>query len=246
MKIVYDFGWVVVAGIVVMWMGALLLSDDTTVPVIRRCSEKGLPPTLVDVLSRLPERDALAAKAGDGCPITHAHEATHFVNSRCSNARERGFYLLDGVAWRLPIPANTKLAHVAEAIPKAQRGRTYNTYLIEAQGDWNDIALYPLDEAIAYTHGCLTRHELGWPQRQETDRFAIELLVYSMYAVQEVCRREPDSYPKDELRDLLELMVARARMVIKGWDDQPLAAALDGVGDGLLAQVEGEPDADNR
>jgi hypothetical protein len=238
MKVAYDFGWVIVASIVILWMGSLLLSDDVQVPVVRRCSDKNLPPTLMDVVSRLPESDAAAARAGDGCPITWAHEATHFINSRCSTPKERGFYLLDGVAWRLPIPKQTKLAHVAEAVPKKYRGKTYKTYLIEAQEWWQDIAVYPLDEADAYTNGCITRSELQWDRRQETDRFCIELLVYSRFAVDEICKRESDEYPKEELRDLLELLVARARLVIEDFDGQPYAAALDGIGDGLLAQLE--------
>jgi hypothetical protein len=244
MNTLYDFGWAVVASIVILWMGSLLLSDDVQVPAVRRCSDQTMTPTLKDVLSRLPEHEAAAAKAGDGCPITHAHEATHFVNSRSSTATERGYYLLDGTAWRVQIPKATKLAHVADAIPPKYRGKTYRTYLIDAQQWWQDIAIYPLDEAVAYTHGCITRNELGWERRAETDAFCVELLVYSKYAVDEVCRREGDGYPKGELRDLLELLVARARMVIRDFDAQPYADALDGVGTALLAQLEGEPNGE--
>jgi hypothetical protein len=234
----YDAGWLVVVLVMLAWWGALLISDDVQVPVVRRCSDRTLPPTLKDVLSRLPEHEAVAAKAGETCPITHAHEATHFVNSRASTAKERGFYLLDGIAWRVPIPKRTKLMHVAEAVPPKYRGKTYQTYLIDAQQWWQDIAIYPLDEAVAYENGCLTRNELGMATRQETERFAVELLVYSKYAVDEVCRREGDDYSKGELRDLLELLVARARMVIKDFDKQPYADALDGVGVALLAEME--------
>jgi hypothetical protein len=238
MNTLYDFGWAVVAGIVVLWMGSLLISDDVHMPVVRRCSDKTLPPTLNDVLSRLPEQDALAARAGDGCPITWAHEGTHFTNSRASNARERGFYLLDGTAWRVPIPRVTKLVHVAEAIPKEHRGKVYKTYLQDSIADWNDIALYPLDECVAYQTGSIVRNELGWSKRQETDRFGLELLLYSKYAVAEVCRREPDDYPKQELLDFYELLVARARMVVKDFDEQPFAAAFGTDGKALLAEME--------
>ena len=234
----YDAGWLVIVLIVVAWWGALLISDDVHVPKVRECVTKTMPPTLKDVLSRLPEHEATAAKAGDGCPITHAHEASHFVNSRSSTAKERGFYLLDGIAWRVPIPKLTRLSHVAASIPTQYRGKTYQTYLVDAQRDWEAIAIYPLDEAVAYTHGCLTRRELGWEKRQETDRFCIELLVYSKYAVDEVCRREGDDYAKGELRDLLDLLVARARMVIEDFDKQPYADALNGIGVALLAEME--------
>jgi hypothetical protein len=232
-----DIGWVFLLFVVVAWIGGLLIGDDVDAPAIRKCADKTLPPALVDVLSRLPAADAEAARAGDGCLITWAHEATHFVNSRHSDGKQRGFYLLDGVAWKVPLPRNTRLAHVADAIPAKHRGKTYKTYLIEAQRDWQDIAIYPLDEAVAYTSGCITRRELGWERRQETDRFCIELLVYSKYAVDEVCRREGSEYPKDDLRALLELMVARARLAIEDFDKQPYADALAGIGESLLAEV---------
>jgi hypothetical protein len=235
-----EIGWVGLGVGIVAWMAALLVSDDVTVPVVRACAQKTLPPTLKDVLSRLPENDAAAARAGDGCPITWGHEATHFLNSRSSSTRERGFYLLDGAAWKVPIPSRTKLAHVADAIPKEHRGKTYETYLIEAQRWWQDVAIYPLDELVAYQTGSIVRNELEWDRRQETDRFGIELLLYSQYAVEEVCRREGDDYPKQELRDLYELLAARARMVIKDFDDQPFANAIGDHGKALLAEVEAD------
>jgi hypothetical protein len=236
-----DIGWVFLLFVVVAWIGGLLIGDDVDAPAIRKCADKTLPPALTDILSRLPAADAEHARAGDGCLITWAHEGTHFVNSRHSNGKQRGFYLLDGVAWQVPIPRRTKLAHVADAIPAKHRGKTYKTYLIEAQRDWQDVAIYPLDEAAAYTAGCITRRELGWDRRQETDRFCIELLVYSKYAVEQVCRREDDSYPKEELRALYDLLVARARLAIENFEAQPFADALGEDGRELLTQAE-EPD----
>ena len=229
--------WAALGLWMVLWIATLLVSEDKFLPVVRKCSDRTLTPTLRDVLSRLPETDAVAAKAGDGCPITHCHEATHFCNSRSSNGKTRGYYLLDGVSWTVPIPPTTKLAHVAEAIPAKHRGKTYKTYLLDSQQWWQDCAIYPLDEAVAYTHGCLTRKELGWTQRQETERFCVELLVYSRYAVDEVCRRETDEYPKQELRDLLDLLVARARMVIVGMDALPYADALGDIGRSLAEEA---------
>ena len=82
----YNMGWLLVVGIVFAWWGALLLSDDVSVPVVRNCADKTMPPTLRDILSRLPEHEAKAARAGDGCLITWAHEATHFLNSRSSTS----------------------------------------------------------------------------------------------------------------------------------------------------------------
>ena len=86
----------------------------------------------------------------------------------------------------------------------------------------------------ATTRGC---EWCGWTQRQETERFCVELLVYSRYAVDEVCRRETDEYPKQELRDLLDLLVARARMVIVGMDALPYADALGDIGRSLAEEA---------
>lgn len=219
-----DLGWVVLLLVVVAWIGGLLIGDDAYVPPIRRCEYRDMPPALVDVLSRLPESDAKAANH-DGDLITWAHEGTHFLNSRLSKPGTRGFYMLDGLAWYLPVPKNTRLAHVAEAVPKEYRGKTYRTYLIDAQRDWGDIALYPFDEAIAYWHGAVVRHERGQQDRQETERFGVELLVYCKYVVQEVERRDP-TYPIEELRDFYNLLVARARMICPSFDSQPYAVAL--------------------
>jgi hypothetical protein len=183
------------------------------------------PETLADVLSRLPEADAKAAYV-DSCRITYTHEAVHFLNSRLSNARERAFYLGDGDYLVLPIPKRAKLLHAAEAVPEKYRGKTYKTYLVDAQEWWQDIPLYTADEAVAYWAGAMARREMGQASRQETERFGVELLVYTRYAFQEIERREPTTYPKAALRDLLDLLVARARIICPEFDQQPYARAL--------------------
>ena len=231
-----------VVAICAVWIGSLLIGDDVHVPRVRRCADRELSATMADVLSRLPADEAAAARVADGCPITHVHEGTHFLNSRLSTARTRGFYLLDGFAWTLPIPANTKLLHVAEAVPKKYRGKTYTTYLVDAQKWWQDVAIYPLDEAVAYWHGAIVRREHGMVQRQETERFGVELLVYSKYAIEEIARRDPD-YPIAELRDLFELLVARARMICREFDKQPYAEALGDAGMDLIARIDDEEQA---
>jgi hypothetical protein len=196
-------------------------------PVRNCCSE--YPETLRDILQHLPPADAMRAREDDDL-ITWAHEGHHFVNSRLSNPRMRGFYLLDSYSWRFPIPQRAKLIHVAEAVPKEHRGHVYRTYLLDAQKDWNDIALYPFDEALAYWTGAMVRQEIERPDRQETERYGVELLVYSMFATQEICRREPDDYPKQELQEFLDMLVARGRLICVEFDEQPHAEALGNLG----------------
>jgi len=188
------------------------------------------PETLRDVLSLLPPEDIRAAAGPDGCKVTLAHEATHFVNSKLSKPGVRGFYLGDADVWTFPIPSQTKLAHVAEAIPRELRGKTYKTYLIDAQQWWQDCPLYPFDEAVAYWAGAKTRIELGLANRQETERFGVELLVYSQHALDQIKRREPASYPHAELDEFLDVLVARARIICREFDRQPYAESLSGRG----------------
>lgn len=209
---------------VIVVLLAFAAQAQEVVPPMRTVSVQ--PETLADILSRLPAADAEAAKVADGCRITHAHEAVHFLNSRLSTARARAFYLQDGDYLMLPIPKRAKLLHAAEAVPEKYRGKTYKTYLVDAQEWWQDIPLYPADEAVAYWAGAMVRRELGQANRQETERFGVELLVYTMYSFKEIERREPDSYPKFALRDLLDLLVARARIICPEFDAQPYASAL--------------------
>lgn len=195
--------------------------------------DRQLPDTLRDVLSRLPEKDAADAKF-DECPITWCHEATHFVNSRLSGTKHRAFYTLDGEAWRVPLTSKTTLEHVAAAIPERMRGRTFKTYLVDSRRDWGSYPLYLLDELSAYQHGAMTRHELNWTKRRETEEFMGELAVYSAYMVDEVCRRESDEYPKEELVEFYGVLLERCRCIADDFDSLPI------VKDCQLLQVEAD------
>jgi hypothetical protein len=176
-----------------------------------------LPETLRDVLARLPEKDASDARF-DECPITWTHEATHFVHSRLSDARHRAFYTLEGEAWRVPLTSKTTLDHVAAAIPEKMRGRTFKTYLVDSRKDWGSYPLYLFDEMIAYQHGAMVRHELNWSKRRETEEFMGELAVYSAYAVDEICRREGDEYPTDQLVEFYAVLLERCRYIAEDFD----------------------------
>ena len=230
-----------VAALLFVWAVDLraVPAEYSTVTPIRHVDDT-LPPTLRDLARHLPPVDLMRARAGDDM-ITWAHESHHFVNSRLSNARVRGFYLLDNSVWRFPNPTVTRLKDVAEAIPEELRGQVYKTYLIDSQRDWNNIPIYMFDEALAYWTGAMVRQEIGRADRQETERFGVELTVYAMYAVKEMCRLEGDDYPKQELMDFLDLVVARARVICPEFDNQPHAKALALLGRGVeVADAEAE------
>jgi hypothetical protein len=197
--------------------GEILFVEATPIREI----DGGMPETLRDVLARLPEKDAAEARF-DECPITWAHEASHFVNSRLSGTKHRAFYTLEGEAWRVPLTQKTTLEHVAASIPESMRGRTFKTYLVDSRKDWGSYPLYLFDELVAYQHGAMVRHELNWSKRRETEEFMGELAVYSAYMVDEVCRREGDEYPVGQLVEFYEVLLERCRYIAEDFDSLPI------------------------
>jgi hypothetical protein len=227
----------VIGIVVILWFSAIVYGEEMPIaPPVRQCCEQ-MPPTLADILRRLPDADARTARHDDD-PITWGHEGHHFLHSRLSTAGTRAFYVLDGYAYRFPIPKQTRLTHVMAAVPEHRRGKVFATYLVNSREWWDDCALYPFDEALAYWSGAMIRQEIGNPKRQETERYAVELTVYSLYAVQEIVRREPDTYPKEELLDFLDLVVARGRLICPEFDQQPHADALANYGHELIKIAE--------
>jgi len=190
-----------------------------------------LPETLRDVLAHLPERDAAGARDRTSPEdfVTWAHEATHFMNSRLSTTKVRGFYTLYSEGWQVPLTKKTTLAHVAVAIPERLRGRTYKTYLIDSRRDWDAFPLYLMDEWLAYQHGSMCRHEMGWTKRRETEEFMAELAIYSSHMVEVVARHEPE-YPIEELREFRDFMLERSRLIATNFDALPLVAECDLIG----------------
>jgi len=227
--------------IITLWIAGVVVASGEEMPnarPVRKCCEH-MPPTLADILRRLPESEARRARFDDD-QITWGHEAHHFLNSRLSHSGHRAFYVLDGVAWKFPIPKSTRLTHVANAIPAERRGRVYKTYLVDSRQWWDDCALYPLDESLAYWSGTMIRQEAGVASRQETERYAVELTMYSLYAVQEIVRREKDDYPKEALLEFFDLVVARGRLISPEFDKQPYADSLDNYGRELIRLAEAE------
>ncbi len=81
-------------------------------------------------------------------------------------------------AYLLKEPATT-LRKTAAIIPKSLRGRTYNTYCIRAQREWNKQPSYLFDEWVAYTNGSIARRTLGIQNRCETTQYMLEMAIYS-------------------------------------------------------------------
>jgi hypothetical protein len=182
-----------------------------------------LPETLRDVLAHLPEHDAAGARDRNSPEdfVTWCHEASHFMNSRLSTTKARGFYTLYSEGWQVPLTKKTTLAQVAVAIPERLRGRTYKTYLIDSRRDWDEFPLYLMDEWLAYQHGSMCRHEMGWTKRRETEEFMAELAIYSVYMVEVVARNEPE-YPIEELREFRDFLLSRSRQIASDFDSLPL------------------------
>lgn len=236
-----DDAVLVMAIFVVMILAGVLAAGEHEMPIaqpVRQCCEQ-MPPTLADILRRLPEAEARSARFDEDM-ITWGHEGHHFLHSRLSGPGFRAFYVLDGYAWKFPIPKNTRLTHVMAAVPESRRGRVYKTYLVDSRQWWDDCSLYPFDEALAYWSGAMIRQEIGQRQRQETERYAVELTVYSLYALQEIVKREPATYPKEELMEFFDLMVARGRLICPEFDKQPHADALVNYGHELLRIAEAD------
>ena len=119
--------------------------------------------------------------------ITVAHEGLHMLDARISRPGWRGFYLGNGVGFRLRIPP----ARISR-VRFPERGRVYRTYVVEAQR-WHDKDIgYLGEEALAYLVGAKTRRDLGWEKRGETVTFGRELTGYYRCAVESLREQAPD------------------------------------------------------
>ena len=128
--------------------------------------------------------------------VTWAHEGTHFINANIRNSHKdftkvNGFYCLGDRGCVIYEPRTT-IRSFAGIIPEGLRGPSYNLYLVQQTGGWNDRPLYLFDEWVAYTNGSEVGRELnhqGW---------YFELLqahnfnVYCMYLAMHVKKVCPD------------------------------------------------------
>lgn len=193
-----------------MW-GAVMLAVAMEVPVLWEPAET-MPPTLRDLVSRLPED----CPAWEPCPITWGHEASHFLATG-RRPGWHGIYMLRGEREYIPVPP-LLTAQVFAQIPEDRRGTIYRIYLIQA-GDsyWQANSLMILDEWVAYLRGCQIRKELGLERRQETVRYCALMAGYAvvLYRMSQSC----DGYDHEALRDFCREILAQCRETIPEWDE---------------------------
>jgi len=173
-------------------------------PLKKDCPPKRIP-VLQDLYCRVSNPDYFADANDPSDLVTHVHELTHGVSNRlhASTARH-GIYLLDGKGIVLYHPKVT-IAQVAAAVPKEERGKIFDLYLVKQQKDWNDSPIYLLDEANSYIHGGIAQKQLNWgDKRKETFTFAWEMLRYCDYMVQVVEKRDPEYRDLDTLKKFIQ------------------------------------------
>jgi hypothetical protein len=130
---------------------------------------------------------------GSDDKVTDAHEVTHGINSRIRNEHrvKNGYYCLEDRAFLIPTNPDFTLRELAEAIPKDERGRSFDLYLVKQQRYWNDDPLYPLDELVAYAMGAKAGYELELLERANYSRQnSWEMYLYCLVAREMARERE--------------------------------------------------------
>lgn len=134
-------------------------------PKLRNISDNSLGTILGDIDSHMPAGHVYR----DSSKMTWAHETTHGINSNIRNknvnaSKVNGFYCLEDRACVI-IEPKTTIRAVAPLVPSVLRGPSYNLYMVQQAGGWNERPLYIFDEWIAYTNGSLCGREMkvsGW------------------------------------------------------------------------------------
>lgn len=134
----------------------------------------------------------------DGDLVTSGHECTHAIHARIRNSLHvaNGVYLLKGKAFTIgkcPI----KLNQLAAAVPQNKRGRVYQLYLVSQQRDWNDDALYILDELCAYTNGCIVGLDKNLEYRTIDSFNRVKEMYGYAEVLQGMCRKSNFKEQKD-------------------------------------------------
>jgi hypothetical protein len=113
--------------------------------------------------------------------VTWGHETTHGINSHIRNSQHNkpAFFHPPNIVILLDSPKIT-IADVAKVVPQSLRGSRYNTYLIQAQKDWNSYPLYIFDEWTAYVNGSLVGLE---HQEKAVTDVMVGPLEFSYYAL---------------------------------------------------------------
>ena len=154
--------------------------------------------------------------------ITVCHESTHMLDASLSKPGYQGIYLGSGHGIRLKIP-NVRLDQID--VPPHERGRVWDTYMIESRQWWSENVLYTLLEANGYLNGSKVRAEKGWTNRSETIRYGIELTSYYARAIEAV-EKYDETYDTAALNEILHLLVAQWEVIAPDFKDWPLAYTL--------------------
>lgn len=170
----------------------------------------GFPAALRDAAGRLPPD----SDAREPDLITWTHEATHFL---CRGRPGfHGIYVGNGLRWYVPTPPITTAA-VFAAIPPAERGSIYETYLRQGQTEyWQAQPLMILDEWNAYLSGAIARREMAALNRAETTLHCATMANYA--AVMYRMAKEHKAYPIRELQTFCLWQLDRCREAIPDWD----------------------------
>lgn len=187
----------------------------TNWPKVR--SVNNLGKVLSDIDSHMPAGHIYR----DSNKVTWAHETTHGINSNIRNSvrdgrRVNGFYVLEDRAAVIEEPRTT-IRRVASRVPQDLRGPSFNLYLVQQAGSWNDTPLYLFDEWTAYTNGSECGRELnasGWYYELLQ---AHNFNVYCMYLAMEVKETCPD-YDDKQFKAYIMWNVERTFRLAKAYD----------------------------
>ena len=147
----------------------------TTFTPVRAVRDLG--PVLTDVESHLPQGHPYA---NPGDIVNWVHEGSHGIASELRQVYGyAAFYVLNDRAVRITEPAIT-LSQVAREVPASLRGFNYRLYFVQQLADWNEHPTYPFDEWTAYTNGAEARLRRNIPDRDDTVRFCMEFMPYSI------------------------------------------------------------------
>ena len=157
---------------------------------------------------------------------TNVHETIHGINSSLSNTRRgyRAFYIGYGKAVWIKEP-KIKMVDIIEYIPNSVKGYRFKTYFISQIKSWNDVALYPMDEWVAYLGGAecaVNDYENNISIETNTDAVSgsLEFSIYCVALAMSV--REKDNKYWNEYKNFhnaIRLLLNRSESVFfKGKD----------------------------
>ena len=215
--------------VLLLLLPSVCMADDWELPVVHPTKERQTQSeTLTDIVSHLSDADYKNVQFDQHGHrvdlITVGHEGLHFLNAAIREKGCHAIYLTNDYAVQIPIPKCT-IADVVENVPAIEQGKVFELYLINSQEWWNDDVIYLFDEAAAYVVGSRIREELGWTNRTETIRYAVELCNYCRIAVETIKKKDPE-FDAKQLDEVLELLVSQLRLINPDLDDWPNGSKL--------------------